>query len=129
MLTNKTPLSQATLEALPDLKYIGVLATGHNVVDSIAAHAHGIPVTNVPSAGLATRALLLGFPQIELSGNTLGIISLDTIGLATAKIAQALGMKILANRKSKNPCPRALKGIARSNFRTERFHQPPLSTD
>ena len=37
IITNKTPLTESTIESLPDLKYIGVLATGYNVVDIIAA--------------------------------------------------------------------------------------------
>ena len=51
LLTNKTPLDAATLGALPDLRFISVLATGHNVVDSAAARERGIPVSNVPSYG------------------------------------------------------------------------------
>jgi len=51
LLTNKTPLTAATLGQLPNLKYIGVLATGYNVVDTVAARARGIPVTNVPEYG------------------------------------------------------------------------------
>lgn len=49
LLTNKVPLSADTLSKLPDLKYIGVLATGYNVIDIAAAHAQGVTVTNVPS--------------------------------------------------------------------------------
>jgi glycerate dehydrogenase len=48
VLTNKTPLSAATLAALPGLEYAGVLATGVNVVDLAAARKQGITVTNVP---------------------------------------------------------------------------------
>ena len=48
LLTNKTPLSAETLAALPKLKYIGVLATGYNIVDIKAAKDRNIPVTNVP---------------------------------------------------------------------------------
>ncbi|WOT04534.1 D-2-hydroxyacid dehydrogenase [Shewanella youngdeokensis] len=51
LLTNKTELDAATLKQLPKLKYIGVLATGTNVVDLKAATAHGICVTNVPGYG------------------------------------------------------------------------------
>ncbi|MBY0278063.1 D-2-hydroxyacid dehydrogenase [Candidatus Binatia bacterium] len=51
VLTNKTHLDAATLAALPDLRYVGVLATGYNVVDIAAARAHGITVTNVPEYG------------------------------------------------------------------------------
>jgi glycerate dehydrogenase len=68
VLTNKTPLSAATLELLPRLKYIGVLATGYNVVDVAAAGARGITVTNVPEYGTDavaqhTWALLLELTQ------------------------------------------------------------------
>ncbi len=48
VLTNKTPLSAETLEALPDVRLISVLATGVNVVDLDAARARGITVCNVP---------------------------------------------------------------------------------
>jgi len=50
-LTNKTPLMRETLDRLPELKYIGVLATGYNVVDVEAATQRNIVVTNVPSYG------------------------------------------------------------------------------
>ena len=64
ILTNKTPLNRETLAALPKLKYIGVLATGTNVVDLVAARERNIVVTNVPAYGSrsvaqATIALLL----------------------------------------------------------------------
>ena len=51
VLTNKTPLTRAVLERCPHLRYIGVLATGYNVVDTEAARQRGIPVCNVPSYG------------------------------------------------------------------------------
>jgi glycerate dehydrogenase len=68
VLTNKTPLSVDTLIKLPDLKYIGVLATGYNIVDTETAKSRGIPVTNVPSYGTKsvaqmTLALLLELTQ------------------------------------------------------------------
>jgi glycerate dehydrogenase len=56
VLTNKTPLSRATLEDLPRLKYIGVLATGYNIVDVDAAKERGIMVTNVPGYAAASVA-------------------------------------------------------------------------
>ncbi|RRJ95081.1 D-2-hydroxyacid dehydrogenase [Opitutaceae bacterium TAV4] len=56
ILTNKTPLTAATLAALPRLRFISVLATGHNIVDSAAARARGIPVANVPTYGTTTVA-------------------------------------------------------------------------
>jgi glycerate dehydrogenase len=51
VITNKTPITAATLEACKDIRYIGVLATGYNVVDCAAAAARGIPVTNIPAYG------------------------------------------------------------------------------
>lgn len=51
VLTNKTPISKETLALCQQLKYIGVLATGYNVVDVAAASARGITVTNIPSYG------------------------------------------------------------------------------
>ncbi|MBW7459635.1 D-2-hydroxyacid dehydrogenase, partial [Paenibacillus sepulcri] len=48
VLSNKTPLSAETLARLPRLRYIGVLATGYNIVDTKAAAQQGITVTNVP---------------------------------------------------------------------------------
>jgi glycerate dehydrogenase len=64
VLTNKTPLSADSLAALPHLEYVGVLATGVNVVDVAAARARGIVVTNVPeystpNVAQATWALIL----------------------------------------------------------------------
>lgn len=64
VLTNKTPITEAILNACPRIRYIGVLATGYNVVDCAACSKRGIPVTNVPSYGTAavaqfTMALLL----------------------------------------------------------------------
>ena len=66
LLTNKTPLSADTLAKLPKLKFIGVLATGYNIVDVKAARARGIPVSNVPIYGTDAvaefvMALLLNF--------------------------------------------------------------------
>jgi len=51
LLTNKTPLTRATLEQLPKLRFIAVLATGYNVVDIACARERGIPVSNVPVYG------------------------------------------------------------------------------
>lgn len=64
VLTNKTPLRRDLIDSLPKLKYIGVLATGYDVVDVDAAAERGIPVTNVPaystqSVAQLTFALLL----------------------------------------------------------------------
>ena len=63
-ITNKTVFDRAAFEQLPDLKYIGVLATGYNVIDLEAARDHGVTVTNVPeyatfATAQHTMALLL----------------------------------------------------------------------
>ena len=68
LLTNKTVLAAETIAQLPKLTYIGVLATGYNVVDIEAARQRGIAVTNVPaystrSVAQATFALLLELAQ------------------------------------------------------------------
>ena len=128
VFTNKTPLTAEILARLPKLKYIGVLATGYNVVDVAAAAKQGITVTNIPAYGTHSVAqmaiaLLLELchhiglhndavhagewsnnvdwcfwktPLIELSGKTMGILGLGRIGRSTARIAQALGMKVVA---------------------------------
>ena len=49
LITNKTIICAEDMKALPQLKYIGVLATGYNVVDVEAAKAYGIVVTNIPA--------------------------------------------------------------------------------
>lgn len=64
VFTNKTPVDAAALEQLPNLKYIGVTATGYNIVDVDAAKKQGIIVSNVPGYGTSsvvqmTFALLL----------------------------------------------------------------------
>ena len=51
VLTNKTVLSSDAIKQLPKLKYVGVLATGYNIVDTEMAHTRSIPVTNVPAYG------------------------------------------------------------------------------
>ena len=53
VMTNKTPLTEKVLNACTNIKYITVLATGYNVVDTACARAKGIPVSNVPTYGTA----------------------------------------------------------------------------
>ena len=129
ILTNKTIINKDTINQLPKLKYIGVLATGYNIVDVKAANQKNIIVTNIPSYGTSSVAqmvfaLLLELtqnvghhsnsvrrgdwsksedwcywerPMIELEGLTMGIIGFGRIGKATAKIANAFGMNVIAN--------------------------------
>jgi glycerate dehydrogenase len=128
VFTNKTPITKETIDAAPSIKWIGVLATGYNIVDVQAARDKGIPVANIPTYGTAAVAqmvfaLLLEichhvwehseavkagewtnnadwcfwkYPLIELADKTMGIIGYGRIGQAVGKIAQALGMKVLA---------------------------------
>ena len=128
VLTNKTPMRAEVFRRLPDLKYIGVLATGYDVIDIVAARAHGVLITNIPTYASASVAqfvfaLLLELchnvklhsdavragewrrspdwsfsktPLMELAGKTMGIVGFGRIGRQTGKIADALGMRVLA---------------------------------
>ncbi|MDR2452507.1 MAG: D-2-hydroxyacid dehydrogenase [Candidatus Accumulibacter sp.] len=128
VIVNKTPVSRETMDECRNIRYVGVLATGYNVVDVAAAKEKKITVTNIPAYGTAAVgqfaiALLLeichrighhdravhegrweknpdwcfwDYPLIELAGKTMGIIGFGRIGQATGRIAQALGMKIIA---------------------------------
>jgi len=127
IFTNKTPIDKEILNKAPNLKYIGVLATGYNVVNIKLAKSKNIVVTNIPdySSGAVaqfTMGLLLELchnigahnvsvkngdwvkskdfcywnsPLMELAGKTLGLIGFGKIGKATAKLAQAFGLKVL----------------------------------
>ena len=67
VLTNKTVLGRAEIAALPGLRYIGVLATGYNVVDVEAARERGIPVCNVPEYSTANVAQAVFALLLELA--------------------------------------------------------------
>ena len=54
VFTNKTPVTREILDACPSVRMVGVLATGYNVVDTVAAREKGIPVTNIPAYGTAS---------------------------------------------------------------------------
>ena len=128
VLTNKVIISAEVMSQLPDLRYIGVLATGYNVIDIPEATRRGIVVTNIPaystmSVAQMVMAHILNIvtpvnyhsqtvhvgrweknpdftywdkPLIELDGLTLGIVGVGNTGMATARIAQTFGMKVLA---------------------------------
>ena len=72
VLTNKTPLSARTLEQLPNLQFISVLATGYNVVDVAAARTRNIPVSNVPVYGTAAVAQFVFALVLELCHHVAG---------------------------------------------------------
>jgi glycerate dehydrogenase len=70
VITNKVPLTQETLSQLPQLKYIGVTATGYNIVDVAAAKNHHITVTNVPAYSTNSVAQLVFALLLELTHHT-----------------------------------------------------------
>lgn len=77
VLTNKTPLSAGTIALLPRLRYIGVLATGYNVVDVAAARARQVPVCNVPAYGtrsVAQHVLALLLELTQQTGHHAGTV-------------------------------------------------------
>lgn len=67
LLTNKTVLDANTIAKLPELKYIGVLATGYNVVDTQAAAEKGIVVTNIPGYSTASVAQMVFALLLEIT--------------------------------------------------------------
>jgi glycerate dehydrogenase len=67
VLTNKTPIDARAIDALPDLRFVAVLATGYDVVDLAAARARGVAVSNVPEYGTASVAQHVFALLLELS--------------------------------------------------------------
>lgn len=128
LLTNKVVIDKNVLDQLSRLKYIGVLATGYNVVDTQEARRRDIVVTNIPaystdSVAQMVFAHLLNItnhvdhyaeqnrkgrwtnnpdfcywdtPLIELSGKSMGIVGLGSIGMRVATIARNFGMDVYA---------------------------------
>ena len=70
ILTNKVVLGRKEIEQLPQLRYIGVLATGYNVVDTQAAHEHGIVVTNVPAYSTESVAQMVFAHLLTVTNRT-----------------------------------------------------------
>lgn len=152
VLTNKVVLSAEVMKQLPDLRYVGVLATGYNVVDLVAARAQGVVVTNIPAYSTASVAQMVFAhllnithhvadhaasvtagdwqrsadfcywlsPLEELQGLTFGIVGLGNTGKATARIAQAFGMEVLAY-SSKSAEALAALGIRKAASYEELF--------
>ncbi len=142
LITNKTVITEEQMKALPRLRYIGVLATGYNVVDIAAARQRGIVVTNIPaystpSVAQSVFAHLLAITNsvehyaaenrkgrwakcpdfcywdtqlTELAGKQMGIVGLGNTGKATAQIALAMGMKVVAyTSKEQSQLPTGIK--------------------
>lgn len=70
VLTNKVPVSAHAMEQTPSLKYIGVLATGYNIVDIDAAHRLEITVTNIPGYSTDSVTQLVFALLLELTNHT-----------------------------------------------------------
>lgn len=144
VLVNKVIIDDKVMSQLPKLRYVGVLATGYNVVDTDAARKRGIVVTNIPaystmSVAQMVFAHLLNItnrvqlhsdavssgkwqnnkcftfwetPQLELANLTVGIFGLGNTGTATARIALAMGMKVLAYSSKEEAEIRRILGVA-----------------
>lgn len=141
VLTNKVPFNADTLRQLPRLRFICVLATGYNIIDTEAAARQGVVVANIPAYSTMSVAQM-AFAHIlnitnhvasyarevadgkwtncpdfcfwdsaltELAGKTMGIVGLGNTGMATARIAIALGMKVVAmTSKSADTLPEGI---------------------
>lgn len=141
VLTNKVPFSADTLQQLPRLRFICVLATGYNIIDTEAAARQGVVVANIPAYSTMSVAQM-AFAHIlnitnhvasyarevadgkwtncpdfcfwdsaltELAGKTMGIVGLGNTGMATARIAVAMGMKVVAmTSKSADTLPEGI---------------------
>ena len=129
ILTNKVVITREIMEACPSLRYVGVTATGFNIVDIEEAKRRGIVVTNAPAYSTQavaqhTAAFLLeslnhvaaydeqvhdgawqrskdfcflSAKMEEAAGKTMGLIGFGNIGQSVAKIALALGMRVLVH--------------------------------
>lgn len=138
LLTNKVVLDKTMMSQMPKLKYIGVTATGFNVVDIKAANELDITVTNAKnyssnSVAQQVFAMILSFANrlsehssfeswasqpdfcyynhslSELAGKTIGLIGFGNIAQKVAQIALAFDMKVLINKRT--PLNSPLEGI------------------
>lgn len=147
VLTNKVIINDTIMEQLPQMKYIGILATGMNVVDLEAAARRGIVVTNIPAYSTASVAQMVfahllnitqrvdhysnqvhegkwganadfsmrDTPLIELAGKTIGLVGLGNTGMATAQIANAFGMRVIAVT-SKSELPGWIESVSKEEM-------------
>ena len=95
LLTNKVVITGEHMAALPRLKYIGVMATGYNIVDTAAAKERGIIVTNIPAYSTDSVAQMV-FAHLLLAGKKIGLVGLGNTGMRTARIAISFGMEVHA---------------------------------
>lgn len=154
VLTNKVLITREVMDALPCLRYVGVLATGYNVVDTVEAHRRGITVTNIPAYSTMSVAQMVvahllnitngvalhaqsvregewersrdfcfqKLPVVELDGLTFGIVGLGNIGMATARMVQSMGMKVLAFSSKKKEELESL-GISKAESYEQLFRE------
>ncbi len=143
VLCSKVKMTSEIMDACPNLRYIGLTATGYNNVDISAARERGITVTNIPSyssdavaqltvtfllqfatnlmayasstaRGDWTRSKLFcyyPYPMTELSGKTLGLLGMGSIGQRVAKLGEAFGMRVIYHARSKKDLPYELVSL------------------
>lgn len=159
VLTNKVPFSRQTIEQLPKLKFIAVLATGYNIIDTKAAREHGITVSNIPAYSTASVAQMVmaqlltisnrveHYTQqitqqrrwsknpdfcywdtnlIELEGKRIGIYGMGQIGMAVARAAMGLGMKVVT---CTSKSPESLPHISCSDYFGKHDAKPELADE
>ena len=129
--TNRARLGEAEFSQAPNLRFLGLFATGYDKIDLLAARRHNVAVCNAPgystdAVAQHTIALLLELtnrtraldaelrkgrwtqhagdcvwdaPLIELTGKTFGILGTGAIGCQTARIASALGMRVIGHSR------------------------------
>lgn len=105
VLLNKCRMDEKILQQCPNLKWVGIIATGTDNLDLEACRRHGVAVANVPgystySVAQMTFSLL---PQMELYGKTYGVYGYGSIGRQSARIARAFGMEVLVCTRTVRP--------------------------
>ena len=95
LLTNKVVITGEHMAALPRLKYIGVMATGYNIVDTAAAKERGIIVTNIPAYSTDSVAQMV-FAHLLNIAQQVQHHGLGNTGMRTARIAISFGMEVYA---------------------------------